>query len=235
MNSLLRLGFASLAPLALGLVAFVPACSSSSSTSATGSCSDGVKNGAETDVDCGGGLCDKCAEDQACGADADCGTTSCKAGKCAIPPAPTCVDGVKNQQETDVDCAGECAPCGDGKICVSNNDCGSGLCTAGTCAPTGKPTCVDGKKNQDETDVDCGGGTCPKCGYAKACMTPSDCLDNVCTMNACAAPSCTDGTKNSNETDVDCGGPDCTACASGKKCSIASDCTSSMCSMNICG
>lgn len=236
MNSILRMTVASLAPFALGLVALVPACSTSTATTPQGNCADGIKDGAETDVDCGGGTCNKCAEDQTCSGDGDCGTTSCKAGKCAIPPSPTCVDGVKNQQETDVDCAGECSPCADGKVCVGNGDCGSGLCTAGACAPTGKPTCTDAKKNQDETDVDCGGAVCPtKCGYASACMVAADCLDNVCTMLACASPACDDGVKNSTETDIDCGGADCMPCGAGKKCENVMDCQSLMCTANVCG
>lgn len=40
-------------------------------------------------------------------------------------------------------------------------------------------TCTDGIKNGTETDVDCGGGTCPKCGVGRTCATPSDCQSGV--------------------------------------------------------
>jgi hypothetical protein len=30
-------------------------------------------------------------------------------------------------------------------------------------------------KNGAETDIDCGGGTCARCGTGKSCATSSDC------------------------------------------------------------
>jgi hypothetical protein len=46
------------------------------------SCSDHVRNGDETDVDCGGS-CPPCAADGHCSADADCATHRCHAGQCS--------------------------------------------------------------------------------------------------------------------------------------------------------
>lgn len=48
-------------------------------------CSDLIQNGAETDVDCGGGVCTACDEGGTCVVDADCLTSSCSAGVCAWP------------------------------------------------------------------------------------------------------------------------------------------------------
>lgn len=49
--------------------------------------------------------------------------------------AESCDDGKHNQDESDVDCGGTCAPCvGDAK-CGSNADCASGKCNGGTCFP----------------------------------------------------------------------------------------------------
>ncbi|CAF4740999.1 unnamed protein product [Rotaria socialis] len=48
----------------------------------------------------------------------------------------TCNDHVKNQNETDVDCGGPCAPkqrCTDNKGCNMASDCNSGVCTLNTC------------------------------------------------------------------------------------------------------
>ena len=48
--------------------------------------------------------------------------------------ACTCIDGLKNGAETDVDCGGgACNKCKDGKGCKQLTDCLSGVCTAGKC------------------------------------------------------------------------------------------------------
>ena len=41
------------------------------------------------------------------------------------------------------------------------------------------PTCTDKIKNGAETDMDCGGGTCPKCADTKKCSAPTDCNSGV--------------------------------------------------------
>ncbi len=50
-------------------------------------CNDGIQNGNETGVDCGGPDCDPCTVN------------------------PTCNDGIQNGNETGVDCGGDCTPC----------------------------------------------------------------------------------------------------------------------------
>ena len=77
-------------------------------------------------------------------------------------------------------------------------------------------TCSDGLINQDETDVDCGGGSCPACANLDSCSANTDCVSNNCVSGACAPPiiTCSDGTQNGAETDVDCGGGTCPACGS---------------------
>jgi hypothetical protein len=42
------------------------------------------------------------------------------------------------------------------------------------------PTCSDGIKNGNETGVDCGGPSCPKCGTGGNCTVSSDCVSNNC-------------------------------------------------------
>ena len=49
-------------------------------------CEDGIQNGEETGIDCGGPDCPAC-------------------------PPPSCEDGIQNGDETDIDCGGSCAPC----------------------------------------------------------------------------------------------------------------------------
>ena len=49
-------------------------------------------------------------------------------GRCQ---APSCDDETKNGSETDVDCGGECEPCGERKLCESNADCETRTCLEG--------------------------------------------------------------------------------------------------------
>ena len=46
-------------------------------------CNDNIKNGLETDVDCGGGICAACASGKVCGALSDCVSKVCVMGKCS--------------------------------------------------------------------------------------------------------------------------------------------------------
>src|SRR5438477_644847 len=67
-------------------------------------CTDGMKNGMETDVDCGGALCGKCDNDLLWLRGADCESGVCTGNRCMA--APSCTDNLKNQDETDIDCGG---------------------------------------------------------------------------------------------------------------------------------
>ncbi|MBI2659026.1 hypothetical protein HYX05_02915 [Candidatus Woesearchaeota archaeon] len=78
-------------------------------------------------------------------------------------------------------------------------------------ASAASATCSDSLKNQNETDVDCG-GSCTKCANQKLCLGNADCQSSYCNPNGrCSSPSCTDGWKNQNEIGIDCGGS-CTPC-----------------------
>jgi hypothetical protein len=57
---------------------------------------------------------------------------------------PTCTDGVKNGNETDVDCGGSCLPskqCGNGLMCNNGPDCTSGVCKTNLCQGDYAATC----------------------------------------------------------------------------------------------
>src|SRR5579862_9534452 len=49
------------------------------------------------------------------------------------------------------------------------------------------PTCIDGVKNGNESDVDCGGSCLPskQCANGLRCNSGSDCISAVCTSNIC--------------------------------------------------
>ncbi len=75
-------------------------------------CTDGIQNGDETGVDCGGSNCPVCPPSCTDGIQnqdetgVDCGGSNCP----ACPP--TCTDGIQNGDEEGVDCGGSnCAPC----------------------------------------------------------------------------------------------------------------------------
>lgn len=196
----------------------------------TTTCTDGIKDGTESDIDCGGAICLPCTEGRACQTTADCGSGQCSAGVCV---SPTCKDGVKNGSETDVDYGGgQCFACPDGEGCMKPFDCTSGICTAGVC---GAPTCTDGVRNGSETDTDCG-GTCQGCGPGMSCQTSTDCVTSICNQGVCLlANQCSNGTVDGTETGVDCGGSYCPPCPAGQPCNSASDCISGSCSGGVCG
>jgi hypothetical protein len=45
-------------------------------------CRDGIRNGAETDVDCGGGACSRCLNGKTCNIANDCASGTCTDGQC---------------------------------------------------------------------------------------------------------------------------------------------------------
>ena len=108
--------------------------------------------------------------------------------------APSCTDGVRNGSELDVDCGGpSCPPCADGKKCVTDTDCQSGICLSEwdpshsklerTCS---EPSCFDGLQDGLEIGLDCG-GNCAGC-VGDACSANAECAWLNCVGSQCAAP-----------------------------------------------
>lgn len=138
-------------------------------------CDDGIQNGTETGVDCGGSRadCPRCSLGSACASDADCESQRC-AGQVCI----SCADGARNGSESDVDCGGSdpaCARCEPGDRCQLDSDCESGACQDGTC---------------------CGGtlGDCTRCAErlspAVDCGAPAEGVDALGVVNCGAFLSC---------------------------------------------
>jgi hypothetical protein len=196
---------------------------------------DGVKNGDETDVDCGGSKAPACADGKACLVKMDCSSGVCTTKLCQVP---TSTDGVQNGDETGVDCGGTstAAPkCPAGMGCLTNADCDNIKCDTvqKKCLPASH---TDGIKNLDETGTDCGGPTAAvaRCVTGQGCAANSDCANVGCNLVTlvCDPPTSTDGIKNGTETDIDCGGGAPTnagPCAGGKVCAANADCKSSAC------
>lgn len=151
------------------------------STEIPASCTDGIQNAAESDIDCGGS-CTACTDGKRCTDAASCQSKVCQSGLCQ---APSCSDGVKNGSEIDTDCGGSCGLCDSGQACTDSAQCKSGVCKNGACQ---MPTCTDGVKNGSELDTDCG-GSCGKCGFGKTCTGNADCQNGVCGAGSvCRAP-----------------------------------------------
>ncbi len=66
--------------------------------------------------------------------------------------------------------------------CSRPEDCTSGVCTGNLCQ---NPTCMDGVKNQDETDIDCGGTCGATCEEGESCSVDGDCIKNSCAGSMC--------------------------------------------------
>jgi hypothetical protein len=158
--------------------------------------SDGRRNAGETGVDCGGSIkaTKVCPAGQGCVDATDCEAAVCAAGLCG---APTRTDGKFSPSlgETDIDCGGTLADslgnpavkCVSTKACKVGGDCDSGFCTGLVCEPR-----KAGRKDGDESDVDCGGGVdpdlgvaAPRCDDARACGGDTDCASAVCYGAVC--------------------------------------------------
>ncbi len=195
-------------------------CLSACPGSPTPTCTDGIQNGQETGVDCGGPSCPPCPT----GCTSNSGTLTIILDNY---PSETTWN-IKNSSNTILYSGGPytavggtvtvplCLPngCytfnifdsyGDGICCAYGNGSynvvvnGSSVASGGQFTTsqtksfcinaTSGSSCTDGIKNGQETGVDCGGPTCPPC-----------------------AATCTDGIQNGQETGVDCGGPSCPPC-----------------------
>jgi hypothetical protein len=126
-------------------------------------CDDSTQDGAETDVDCGGGggCATKCANTKKCNADSDCANGHCADGVCC-----------------NTACTGTCLAC---------NIPGS----IGTCSNVPTNTPDNNPVNACVGTVECdGSGGCKKingqvCAASSECLS-GQCVDGVCCNTACA-------------------------------------------------
>ncbi len=185
-------------------------------------CSDGIQNGNETGVDCGGSDCPDCP-------------TSCNDTEATLTiltdnyPGETTwtlkdASGAtlysggpyssQGQTITEIFCLVD--GCYDFTI---NDSYGDGICCgygqgSYDVSIAGQSVASGGQFNSTETVNFCAGsGATPTCndGIQNGNETGVDCGGPDC--DACEVPpTCNDGEQNGNETGVDCGGPDCDVC-----------------------
>jgi hypothetical protein len=184
------------------------------------SCQDGVLNGTESDVDCGGTECNACPDGKVCASGSDCASRSCDtttAPSTCLPPS--CNDGIQNALETDVDCGGNCgATCAPGEGCAGTGDCAYGTCADGICDCT--PSCPT---NQ------CGASLADGCGGTLACGCPG--ASDVCVAGTCCSPVTTCPVGQCGTISNGCGGSlNCsTNCSPGDVCNGGTCCTPNTC------
>jgi hypothetical protein len=153
-----------------------PVCNASNVCVAA-TCTDNMKDGAETDIDCGGPLCMKCDDGKACSAanGSDCKSGVCDSGTKTCK-APSCTDGVKNGNELGTDCGGDCLlaspakTCPNGTPCNTGSDCTSTVCNNNVCGTLNLGlTC--------STDIQCGSSHCVSavCCDTAGCNAPKSC------------------------------------------------------------
>jgi cysteine-rich repeat protein len=163
-------------------------CSGTPLTCQVPTCNDTVKNGGESDVDCGAVCTSKCVTGKVCGTGADCVTGVCTAGFCA---AASCGDGVKSPGE-GCDDGNKTAGDGCSALCFAE----FGFVCAGQGPGSCHATCGDGAKASveacDDHNTTSGDGCSATCtvenGFTCTGVAPSVC-----------APTCGDGLKVGSE------------------------------------
>ncbi len=154
---------------------------------------------------------------------------------------PSCTDGVRNGDETDVDCGGACAVCEFERACLRDSDCGTALCDLGICVPCATDhdcpsatfcdvgvcapdrcvvACADGDDTCQSLPLACDDGdpcTVDLCDPAVGCVASTTLADGLACDDgvACTAGSfCFEGV---------CGGG-ASACRPDAQCLLPSEC-----------
>ena len=228
------------------------------------SCSDRVKNNAETDIDCGGGQCPPCSGRQACRAAADCRSFVCAGGACrACARVEDCPRGMA---------------CGSGAcVWVSSNDAGPTEPSPPATDASVRPSVDPSTTTSDPTTTPADPMTSPpepttspsdpvtrsdagpssgtkkngdKCSATGECQS-GFCVDGVCCNSACSGTCVACNLRTFTgmcaeipfgyDPDKECGLKVCDgdgACGdrkiNGKRCKLGRECRSGFCSKGIC-
>ena len=111
----------------------------------------------------------------------------------------------------------------------------------------GSESCSDKRKNGGETDLDCGGGSCPTCPVGRTCGVNADCSSDLCIGETCVVcggqdqPCCANAACNNG---LQCSGGSCSAppcggngqmCCNGNVCNNGLQCSGGFCGAPPCG
>jgi len=140
-------------------------------------CHDGVQNGTETQIDCGG-TCGGCPLGSPCGTGTDCNSGFCTDGVCC-----------------NAACNGTCEACDLGGSVSACTPYAAGTdpeteCNPDVCGGTSACRCSNGVQDGAETAIDCGGGTCNDCPQGSPCLVGSDCTTGFCADGLCCNTAC---------------------------------------------
>lgn len=134
-----------------------------------------------------------CLEDGTCGEctmGSQCNSETCSGGLC-VPM--NCTSGTKNEDETDIDCGGSCAPCMNGDDCLADTDCTSGACDDSVmpaqCAPCGSQNPCPGAQFCNAL------GACQaELENGEICESDAQCVSEHCsqeeTISVCCDQAC---------------------------------------------
>jgi len=174
---------------------------------------------------------------------------------------PTCSDGIKNSDETGIDCGGHCGKCGPGQPCLVAGDCQFGICKAdGTCGACAAATDCPGAETECQHRT-CTAGVCAEAkspaGTVLAVQTVGDCKQQQCAAdgtvvavndntdvpndnNPCTNDICTAGVGSHTNlpSGTSCGGANtCNASGVCIGCTVGTDCpgTDTACRTRTCG